>query len=268
MPRAKALLPACVIAVAAAYPASARDLDVIKARGTLRAVVCETAAQEFYNVGAAGEPGFDREILESFAKIHHLRLEASTVPTWGDLETALLADRADVIAGHYSDTPERRKKLAFTGEVFPTRAVILSRAPGLPVTNWTELTKRRVGTTRGTSHYEALVGAGFPAAQLVMVPADRSARIQALRTGQITAAPFGVAEAMLMMREDDALQLGMFVGPPSRQAFGVRTQDRELLKVLNDHVASIRRSPRWGQLVIKYFGARALAILKMSREES
>jgi ABC-type amino acid transport substrate-binding protein len=252
--------------IGARGPAPAADLEILKTRGSLRVLVCATASPEFFNLKEAGEPGFDREILEAFAARHRLQVEVETVPTWADLEVALLAERGDVIAGHYTATPQRRKLLAFTGEVFPTRAVILTRAPEPVIKTWGQLVKRRVGTTRGTSHYETLLSAGFPSKQLVMVPADPSARIQALRAGQIDAAPFGVAEAMLVARQDPALQMGMFIGLPGSQALAVRPQDRELLRALDEHVAQLRRTPRWGQLVVKYFGARALEILKLSRE--
>jgi hypothetical protein len=36
---------------------------------------------------------------------------------------------------------------------------------------------------------------------------------------------------------------------------------------LNDYITNLRRSPTWNRLVVKYFGASALDVLKKARGE-
>ena len=57
-------------------------------------------------------PGFDVEILQGFARLRGLRLELSFSPSWDGAIPLLLEHKADLIAGGYSDIPERRRKVA------------------------------------------------------------------------------------------------------------------------------------------------------------
>jgi len=93
----------------------------------------------------SGAPGFDREILEGFARLNGVRLEPLPIAAWDDLVPALVAGRGDVVAGRFTVTEERRRRIAFTRETFPTRNVVLTRQPTPPVRSLEELRELRVG---------------------------------------------------------------------------------------------------------------------------
>jgi ABC-type amino acid transport substrate-binding protein len=59
----------------------------------------------------------------------------------------------------------------------------------------------------------------------------------------------------------------MFVDRPGALAFAVRKEDAQLLAAINDQVSDLRRSGAWSRLVVKYFGANALDLLKGARSE-
>ena len=136
--------------VTLAQYAAGSDLAAIKARGTLRVLAVQMKqADEFFQL--QGRPGFDRELLEGFAKLHGLRLVPVAVSGWDELVPALVAGRGDVIAGRFTVTEERKHKIAFTRETFPTRNVVLTRAPTPPVKSLEELRTLRVGTIAGST---------------------------------------------------------------------------------------------------------------------
>jgi ABC-type amino acid transport substrate-binding protein len=257
-------LTAAGLACLQAATVAAADLPAIKARGALRVLVCAGIQPMLFAHVAGERPGFDREIVEGFARVQQLRLEVVAVPAWGELLPALLADKGDVVVGGYTDTPERRAKIAFTPEVFPTRAVIVTRAPHPVVRDVEQLRREKLGVVQGSSLAQDLQRAGVPSANVVILQEPVQHR-EVLAGGRVTAVPLDLEDAVLAARADATLQLGMFVGAPRSQAYGLRPQDVALRRALGAHVEQLRGSPKWSQLVVKYFGGAALDILRSAR---
>ena len=251
-----------VLATAAAIGA---DLAAVKARGSLRVLAVDLKQpDEFFQL--SGAPGFDREILEGFAKLHELRVESVPVSAWDDLVPALVADRGDVIAGRFTVTEERKRRIAFTRETFPTRNVVLTRQPTPPVRSLEELRTVRVGTVRGSSMAKAVAHAGVPPANV-----DDTIRPgglpQALAAGRVMAVVLGVESAIRAQRDDPKLELGLFVGPPGSLAFGVRREDAALLAALDRYIDKLQRTATWNRIAVKYFGESSLEVLRKARAE-
>lgn len=104
-----------------------------------------------------------------------------------------------------------------------------------------------------------------------MTPADDGIEpggyADALRSGRIAAAVWGIESAIPAQRQDPEIQLGMFLGPPGTLAYGVRRGDRQLLAALDEFIQNTRRTPAWGRAVVKYFGDTAPEILRKARSE-
>jgi ABC-type amino acid transport substrate-binding protein len=254
----------------APLPAASGDLPEVKQRGVLRVLRMDVRADdEFFPLprgGAPAAPGFDREVLEGFASLHRLRLEPVTVSSWDALIPALLEARGDVIAGRFTVTEARQRQVAFTAEVFPTRNVVLTRYPTRVVATLAELRAEKVGTIRGTSMAEAVAAAGVPRDQ-VLDTITTGRLPEALKTRAVTAVVLGVENAITAQRDDPAIQLGLFLGPPRRLAYAVRKGDAALLAALDEYIENLRRTPTWSRLVVKYFGEAAPEILKKARQE-
>jgi ABC-type amino acid transport substrate-binding protein len=251
--------------VTLAQSAAASDLAAIKARGSLRVLAVQMKqADEFFQL--QGRPGFDREILEGFAKLHGLRLVPVPVSGWDELVPALVAERGDVIAGRFTVTEERKHKIAFTRETFPTRNVVLTRAPTPPVKSLEELRSLRVGTIAGSSMAEAVARAGVPAASVDdgIKPGGLPA---ALVSGRVKAVVLGVESAITAKRDDPKIELGLFLGPPGSLAFGARKQDEALVGALDAYIENLRKTASWSRLAVKYFGESAPEVLKKARAE-
>jgi ABC-type amino acid transport substrate-binding protein len=256
---------ACLLLSLGSAPVLASDLAEVKARGTLRVLAVDMKERdEFFQF--TGAPGFDRELLEGFARLEGLRLEPVAVDGWHDLVPALVADRGDVIAGRFTVTDERKRKIAFTHETFPTRTVVLTRKPTPPVASLAELRALRVGTIRGSSMAEAVARAGVPPANVDdgVLPGGLP---EALAAGRVKAVLLGIESAITAQRDDPAIELGLFVGPPGSLAFGVRLPDAALRAALDSYIDNLRRTATWNRLAVKYFGDEAPAILRKARAE-
>jgi polar amino acid transport system substrate-binding protein len=256
---------ALALAAVLPVPTAQADLPEVLQRGTLRVLVMiDTRRPEFFTLDEAA-PGFDREVLQGFAQLHHVKLEAVPVSGWDALIPALLEGKGDLIGGRFTVTESRKKLVAFTGEVFPTRNVVLTRHPHRVVKTVEELRAEKVGTIKGTSMAEAIAAAAVPPARVDDgIPPGGFA--EALKSGRITAAVWGVESAIAAKRGDPAIQLGMFLGPPSSLAYAVRKGDTALLGALNEYISNLRRTPTWSRLVVDYFGADAIEVLKKARE--
>jgi ABC-type amino acid transport substrate-binding protein len=259
-----ALAPLVVLAslFSAPHPAAA-DLPELQTRGSLRVLVVLDAHRREFFTNDVKTPGFDREIIDSFAQLRGLKVEVINLTSFDDLIPALLSNRGDVIAAGYRDSETRRKSIAFTDEVFPNRFVIVTIKPHRVIHTIEELRQERVGATRGAATAEAVLAAGLPPASL-----DDGIAIgnyaEALHSGRVTAAVWSVERALPAQREDPTIQLGMYVGKPGSLAFGLRKEDTELRAALNDHIGRVRRSGAWSRMVIKYFGENALTILQQA----
>jgi polar amino acid transport system substrate-binding protein len=253
------------LCAAGAIHAAAADLDEVTQRGSLRVLAVLVNQQESF-VSARPGVGLDRELLEGFATLHRVKLTTVPLAGWDRLVPALLEGRGDVIAGRFTVTEARKKQIDFTVEVFPTRNVVLTRKPHRVVTTLEELRHERVGTVKGTSMADAVAAAEVPPSNVDdSIPTGTLPA--ALKTGRVTAIVLGVENAIADRREDPELQLGIFLGPPGSLAWGVRKPDTKLREALDEYITSVRRTPTWSRLVVKYFGEDAPEVLKKARAD-
>jgi ABC-type amino acid transport substrate-binding protein len=251
-----------------AAPATSMDLPEIRKAGTLRVLVMINEREpEFYCIKPGQPLGFDREILEGFAAANHVKVETVPIPSWAELIPALLAARGDVIAGRVTATEARSQKVNFTTEVFPTRHVAVTYKPyRRPVPTLEALKKERIGTVGGSSMVEALAAAQVPSANIDASFVSGSL-VEALKSRKVPVVVWGIENAIMNQRRDPGLELGVFVGPPGKLAYGVRKDDPELLRALNAYIDAYKLSGQWSRLLIKYFGEAAPEVLRRARQE-
>jgi lysine/arginine/ornithine transport system substrate-binding protein len=247
-------------------PASSADAPAALVRNDrLRVLVfVEDDRPQFFSTRAAGAPGFEREILEGFARAQNLTFEVVTVARWDALIPSLKEMKGDVIAGHFTDIPARRAQIDFTTGVLPTRTVVVTRKPHRVVLTLAELKEERIGVVSGSAARAAAIDSGVSPTRLVEFATPDDV-LPHLRMGKITAHVRSLPEAVLAQREDPDIQLGMFLGPASQFAFGVRKEDAALRRSLDAHIEMMRTAREWNRLVVKYFGDAALDILRKAQ---
>jgi len=256
----------CLVLFAmASSTALAQDLPELKKRGTLRVIVDSSNLVERFNTGP-GEPGLEKELLQGFAALHAMKLEVVTVDNIEARLQALNAKKGDVVAGTVA-TESRKKIVAFTSEVLPSRHLVVTRKPQPPIETLQALRAARVAVTKGSSWAEAALAAGVPPANLDDSFKQPEDVFGALKTKRASAAVMTVVWAVLERKRDPELQLGLFIGEPASVGFGVRKESPLLLGALDEYVANMRKSASWSRLVVKYFGEHALEILKKSRSQ-
>jgi polar amino acid transport system substrate-binding protein len=258
MTRAFVVIPLAAL-LATATPAQA-DLAEVKAAGALRVIVAADEAPETFATQAGDRPGFEREMLESFARLHGLRLEVVTAKAYADRIPMLVGGKGDVIAAIF-DTPERRKQVAFTTEVMPTHNVAVNVAPQPPIATLDDLRAARVAVIRGAKPAEEAAAAGVK----TLLPYPRlDDLLQALKANEATAAVLPVSELAIASKRFPGLQAGVTVGERGTVSWAVRQEDGELRAALDAHLGNLRKTS-WSRLVVKYFGDQALNVLGRTR---
>jgi ABC-type amino acid transport substrate-binding protein len=253
------LWPGGAALVLAAAAAGAADLSGLRSRGTLRVIVAADEAPETFAFQGDGDPGFERELIEGFARLHGLRVVPVVASGYAERIPMLQRGEGDLVAAIF-DTPDRRKLVDFTAEVMPTHNVVVTMEPRPAVRGLEELRSAKVGVIKGAKPAEEAVEAGVPPS--VLQPFERRDELlAALKDGAVSAAILPVSEMVVSTRTYGALRAGVTVGARGKVAWAVRKGDAELEAALTEYLVNVRRGPAWSRLVVKYFGDQALLVL-------
>jgi ABC-type amino acid transport substrate-binding protein len=230
---------------------------------TLRVLVAADEMPEMFSFEEKGRPGFEREMLEGFCRIHGLRMEVVPVRDFDQIIPMLLRGEGDVVTG-IVDTPARRRKVAFSTEVFPVRHLAVTRRPGPAVPRVEDLRALRVGVIPGTSWEQAAADAGVPKAKRIAFR-DADALLAGLRAGEADAAVMALLDYALASKRDPELAAGTFVGSAVSAALAVRPEDGRLLEALNGYLQGMRQARH--ALMFKYLSEEALSLIALARRE-
>jgi ABC-type amino acid transport substrate-binding protein len=251
-----------LVVVLAAVGAGARDATP-GLPSTLRVLVAADEMPEMFSFEDEGPPGFEREVLEGFCRIHSLELEVVPVRDFDQIIPMLLRGEGDVIAG-IVDTPERREKVAFSTEMFPVRHLAVSRRPRPPVSGKDQLRELRVGVIPGTSWERAAEEAGVPAGRRLSYR-DVEEMLAALRGGAVDAVVMALLDFALAQKRDPDLVAGPFIGPTASAALGLRKGDAQLRRALDGYLQGMRQARH--HLMFKYLSEEALSLIALARRD-
>jgi ABC-type amino acid transport substrate-binding protein len=257
--------PLLAFLMASAGTITAADMGEVRERGVLRVLAASDEDPEWFSMAGGSTPGFEREILEGFARLHRLRFEVVPVNNWEDAIPWLVDGRGDILAG-VNNTEARRKVIAFTSELLPAKNVVVSRRPAPAVRTLAELRASRVAVVPHTTWAEAVGQAGVMASRVESVE-DVPAALAALRTGRATAAVMDVLDYLQQRRRDKDLQLGLTLGAAMSSAWGVGKDAPELRNALDAYLVGLRKSPAWSRILVRYFGDDAPAALGRGVED-
>ena len=244
---------------AAAAPVDG-DLADLRSRGSLRVLVGADEDPIWFSQRGGPSPGFEREVLEGFARVQRLRFEVVPVPRWEEAIPMLLRQEGDVLGG-ISVTPERRQKVDFS-----VRAAAGAEHRRHAAAAGADPLARRAAGRAGRDRAQHRVGRG--ARQGRRSRLAHAAHGRRLRGGR---------DDPRRARRRDRVRGRRFLpaAPPasasSRRACcsGSRSAARgpsaraspELRQALDAYLGELRRSANWSRLLVKYFGADAPAIL-------
>lgn len=247
----------------AASCAAAEPTPTAGLPATLRVLVAAQEHPEMYSFAASGPPGFERELLEGFCRLHGLRLQAEPVQGFEQILPMLLRGEADLAVG-IVDTPARREKIAFTAELLPVRHVAISLAARGPVGGLEDLRRLRVGVIPNTSWEAAVAEAGVPPVQRVPFH-DSAELLGGLRAGKVEAVVMPVIDFSLAQKRYPELVAGVFVGTAGRAAIGLHKDAARLLAALDAYLRDTQQARQ--ALLLKYLSQEALTLIARARRE-
>jgi membrane-bound lytic murein transglycosylase F len=230
---------------------------------TLRVLVSSDEMPEMFSFEGKGRPGLERELVEGFCRLHGLKLEVVQVRDFDQIIPMLLRGEGDVVTGIVNTEP-RRRKVAFTSEVFPVRHLAVTRRPTAPVARAGDMPTLRVGVIPGTSWEHATVEAGVPKTKRVPFR-DADALLAGLRAGQVDAVVMALLDYALASKRDPELEAGAFLGSGLSAAWAVRPDDARTLAALNGYLASMGQARH--ALMFKYLSEEALSLIALARRE-
>jgi len=249
MSKLKLFLYSVIAAVLMAGPVQAKDWDHVR-MGT------EGAYPPFNNINEEGElVGFDIEIGNALCDAMNVTCEWVT-SDWDGIIPALMAKKFDTIMASMSITEERKEKIAFTDKYY-TSPVRFMRRKGTDATP--ESISGAVVGVQSATVSENLVRGKFPNAEIKTYAEQEQANLD-LVSGRVDLV---AADAFVLIDfvESEAGQDVEFVGPSYTDeeylgegiGIGVRKEDEELRKVLNDAIKQIREDGTYQKINAKYF---------------
>lgn len=208
----------------------------------------------FAYIDKDGKPaGFDVEALDWIAKEMGFKVEHKAID-WDAIIPSLTARKIDVIASGLSVTEERKKQIAYTIPYWEIKQVLVVKKDANLTVDQVLNSGQKVGVQRGTSEAkwmkENLMDKGRQF-ELVYYDSGPLAGEDVLN-GRIIAAAMDDAPAHELVREKPLKILGTFGMPEETFAYGVRKEDTELIKVLNEGLEKLMKSPKWQELKEKY----------------
>jgi len=248
MRKLKIILSIAIAGLLLAGPAAA-EITKVK-MGT------EGAYPPFNNINEDGElVGFDIEIGNALCDAMEVECEWVT-SDWDGIIPALLAKKFDTIMASMSITEERKEKIAFTDKYY-TSPVRFIRRKGSDATP-EDIAGAVVGVQSATVS-ENLVRGKFPDAQIKTYAEQEQANLD-LASGRVDLV---AADAFVLIDfvESEAGNDVEFVGPSYTDeeylgegiGIGVRKEDDELRRMLNDAIKQIREDGTYQKINAKYF---------------
>lgn len=216
----------------------------------------EGAYPPFNNINEDGKlVGFDIEIGNALCDAMDVTCEWVT-SDWDGIIPALLAKKFDTIMASMSITEERKEKIAFTDKYY-TSPVRFIRRKGTDYTP-EDISGAVVGVQSATVS-ENLVSGKFADAQIKTYAEQEQANLD-LASGRVDLV---AADAFVLIDfvDSEAGNDVEFVGPSYTDeeylgegiGIGVRKEDEELRKMLNDAIKQIREDGTYQKINAKYF---------------
>jgi ABC-type amino acid transport substrate-binding protein len=229
----------------------------------LRVLVAADEMPEMFSFALDGPPGLERELVEGFGRVHGLSVQVVPVRDFDQIFPMLLRGEGDLATG-IVETADRRRRVAFTDEIFPVRHLVVTRQPKPAVARVEDLRALRVGVIAGTSWEQATVEAGVPKAKRVSFR-DAGALLAGLRAGEVDAVVMALLDYALASKRDAGLEAGVFLGSSLSAAWAVRPGDTALLAALDDYLRGMGQARH--ALMFRYLSEEALSLIALARRE-
>jgi len=232
------------------------DFDAIKKRKTLRVITRNNAASYFLWRGEL--LGFEYELVKAFAKQHKLRLEIISAPSHEAQIPMLLQGKGDIIASFLTVTENRKQRgIVFSRYHHKASEVIVSRVDDNSIQTIDDLAGRSIYVRKSSAYWETLqtlknTGLKF---NLIGAPENMETEeiIAQVANGKfdLTLADNHLLNIELTWRDD--IHAALVIGDVRDNAWAIRSNNPQLLKVVNQFIKKQYRSLFYNVTYNKYF---------------
>jgi polar amino acid transport system substrate-binding protein len=197
--------------------------------------------------------GFDMDLMRAIAELNDLELEVSE-QSFDGIWLAPAAGKCDVVASSMTITEERTQAADFTDGYFDSYQSLLVLNENKDTLNSIEsLTGKTIAVQTGTTG-EEYAKANVPEAKLQSFD-EASAMFLAFEAGQVDAIlqdyPINAYRAVKQGTSTASIK---FNTETEKYGFAVEKGDTELLKVLNEGLATLKTNGTYDSIFAKYFG--------------
>jgi polar amino acid transport system substrate-binding protein len=216
----------------------------------------------FETIDAAGKPsGISVEIARALGEYLHRPLRIENIPFTG-LIPSLLTGKVDVILSSMTDTPERRKTIAFSDPYMTIGiAALASRSSGLVTSKDLDLSGRTVVVRQGTTA-QIWAAEHLKRAKLLVLDKESSAVLEVVQ-GKSDAFLYDQMSVWKNQREHPAETVALL--EPLRTeswALGLRPDDGPLREQVNAFLTAFRKSGGFDRLGERYLNDQKEAFAK------
>lgn len=235
---------------------SLSDLPEIKKRKVIRVLLRNNAASYFLWRGEL--LGFEYELVKRFAKKQDLRLEVVVPPSHELLITWLAEGKGDIAAGFLAATEDRKSLgIDFSTPYHYAAELVVARSTDESVKSPQDMAGRTLVVRRSSSYWQTLEkiraqGINF---RLLAAPEymETEEIISKVAFGEydLTVADGHILDIELSWRDD--IRTAFALGESIPHSWGVRSQNKELLKAVNDFLKKEYRGLFYNVTYEKYF---------------
>ena len=259
------------------------DLDKIRERGTLRAIVDNSSTSYFLY---KGQPmGFEYELLELYAKELGVELKLVVISDIDEALRKLNSGEGDLLAFSFTVTKERKKLIKFTDPHYTVRQVLIQRKPagwqqmklheiekGL-LRNQVDLIGKEIHARKSSSYVDRLRNLSNEIGGDIVIIEDlenveTETMIKMVANGEIKYTVADEDIAMVNAAYYPEIDINTPLSFPQRIAWGTRLNAPELVSNVNSWLSDLKRKPDFNVIYNRYFKDPRGSLIRISSDYS
>ena len=211
----------------------------------------------FAYIDEKGNPaGFDVECLDWIAQ--EMGFEVKHQPTaWDGIVSSLLAKKIDMVYSGMTINPERLKKVDFTIPYWEINQALCVREDSdlniIAALSGDYIVGTQRGCTAAMWIEDYLVKPGILGKDKVKLYEGFSLALKDLIVGRIDSAMMDDVMIEDALRKGQPIKIVGIIKTGEEYGIAVRKEDQELKALLNEGIAKLKKSPKWDELIAKYF---------------
>jgi cystine transport system substrate-binding protein len=233
-------------------PAAGTSLQEIQDAGVITVGTEGTYRPFTFHDGGSGDlTGYDVEVTEAVADQLGVEVEFEETQ-WDAIFAGLDAGRFDMIANQVSITPERQADYAFSKPYTVSPGVIVVKDGDTSISSFDDLAGKTTAQSLTSNWYELAKESGADIQDVEgwaeAVALLKQGRVDATVNDELTFLDYQNTEG------DTSLDIAVTTEDEARNAFTFRTGSDDLVKAVDEALATLRKDGTLAEISEKYFG--------------